>query len=70
MSESAKVATGNRLSDGTVVFLADAGIWSEDIDSARHPASIAALPIRTPFTDICILPDGKKGKGTSRPFPP
>ena len=33
MSETGKVATANRLSDGAVVFLSCAG-WSEEIDSA------------------------------------
>ena len=34
MSDTGKVATANRLSDGAVVFLADAGRWSEAIDTA------------------------------------
>ena len=33
MSETGKVATANRLSDGAVVFLTHAG-WSEEIDGA------------------------------------
>jgi hypothetical protein len=34
MSETGKLATANRLSDGAVVFLTHAGLWSEEIDSA------------------------------------
>jgi hypothetical protein len=41
-----KVATANRLSDGAVVFLTRAAVWSEDIDSAVvavEPQAQAAL---------------------------
>ena len=31
----AQVITANRLSDGTVVFLDDAGLWNERLDHAR-----------------------------------
>lgn len=34
MSETGKVATANRLSDGAVVFLTHAGRWSEEIDGS------------------------------------
>ena len=34
MSDSGKVITANRLSDGAVVFLTRTAVWSEDIDSA------------------------------------
>ncbi|HUF44466.1 MAG TPA: DUF2849 domain-containing protein [Aestuariivirgaceae bacterium] len=34
MSATGKVITANRLSDGTVVFLAEAGYWSKEIDNA------------------------------------
>jgi hypothetical protein len=34
VSELGKVATANRLSDGTVVFFTQARRWSEDIDAA------------------------------------
>jgi hypothetical protein len=34
MSDPGKVVTANRLSDGAVVFLTRAAVWSEDIDSA------------------------------------
>ena len=43
MSEAGKVATANRLSDGAVVFLTQAGRWSEAIDSALVAVETAAL---------------------------
>ena len=46
MSATGKVITANRLNDGTVVFLAEAGCWSEDIDAAvvaLGPDAAAAL---------------------------
>ena len=43
MSETGKVATANRLSDGAVVFLAEAGRWCEGIDSALVAVETAAL---------------------------
>ena len=46
MSETGKVATANRLSDGAVVFLTPAAVWSTDIDSAVvavEPQAAAAL---------------------------
>ncbi len=46
VSELGKVATANRLSDGAVVFLTPAAVWSTDIDSAVvavEPQAAAAL---------------------------
>ncbi len=46
VSESGKVATANRLSDGAVVFLTRAAKWSEYIDNAVvavEPQAAAAL---------------------------
>mgnify|MGYP006175289209 CR=1 FL=1 len=46
MSDTGKVATANRLSDGAVVFLTPAAVWSTDIDSAVvavEPQAAAAL---------------------------
>lgn len=45
-SEAGKVVTANRLSDGAVVFLTPAAVWSKDIDSAVmavEPQAAAAL---------------------------
>jgi hypothetical protein len=44
--DKGKVVTANRLSDGKVVFLTRAAVWSEDIDSAVvavEPQAAAAL---------------------------
>jgi hypothetical protein len=43
MNETGKVATANRLSDGAVVFLAEQGQWSEEIDSAMVAVESAGL---------------------------
>ncbi len=43
MSDTGKVATANRLSDGAVVFLAKSGLWSEDIDNALIAVETASL---------------------------
>lgn len=43
MSDVGKVVTANRLSDGAVVFLTKAAVWSEDIDSAV----VAVEPLAT-----------------------
>jgi len=46
MSETGKVATANRLSDGAVVFLTPTAVWSTDVDRAVvavEPQAAAAL---------------------------
>jgi hypothetical protein len=47
--EKGQVMTANRLRDGEVVFLTDAGVWSEKIDEAalaQDPKAVAALEAR------------------------
>ena len=48
-TETGKALTGNRLTDGEVIFLTRAGTWSETIDEAAialEPQSAAALEKR------------------------
>ena len=47
MSDTGKVVTANRLSDGAVVFLTRTAVWSEDIDSAVVAAMLPLAPLRS-----------------------
>jgi predicted NAD/FAD-binding protein len=59
--DKGKVVTANRLSDGKVVFLTAAAVWSEDIDSAVvavEPQAAAALSERGQQAEAANLVTG------------